>query len=172
MTDSRLVIGVDPGISGAIAFGLYEKNKDGVMDIQLLNTECFPTKKTGIKNRREIDFNELDFRVDYSIFCVNGGRDADIIIEKVNAMPGQGVSSTFSFGMSYGIIIGILSRYGKINFVTPQKWKKYFGLSKDKDKSRSLASEIFHDNKDDWKLKKHDGRAEAALLTKYFIENM
>jgi crossover junction endodeoxyribonuclease RuvC len=91
------------------------------------------------------------------------------VIEKVGAMPGQGVSSVFSLGDSYGAARAVLATAGfELVQVHPATWKKYFKLTSDKELSRALATRLFpaaplH-------LKKHDGRAEALLLARWLWE--
>jgi hypothetical protein len=93
------------------------------------------------------------------------------VIERVSAMPKQGVSSTFKFGTAYGIIQGVVGALKiPVHFVTPGKWKKHFGLSSDKEQSRARALQYWPARADLFALKKHHGRAEAALLARYFAE--
>jgi crossover junction endodeoxyribonuclease RuvC len=93
------------------------------------------------------------------------------VIERVSAMPGQGVVSMFNFGRSYGDVRGVIGAMDiPLHFVTPQKWKKHFGLSSDKDECRLRAIRLFPAVAESFKLKKHDGRAEAALIALYGAE--
>ena len=86
-------------------------------------------------------------------------------VEQVSSRPQQGVVSTFTFGVSYGIVIGALqAALFDITFVRPQVWKKALELSSDKDDSRQMAIRLWPDNIDDFARKKDDGRAEAALI--------
>jgi len=95
------------------------------------------------------------------------------VIEQVAAMRGQGVSSMFRFGEGYGMLqMGCAANKLPVQFVTPAKWKGYFGLSRDKGVSRGLAMQRFPDNASDFGRAKDDGRAEAALLCLYAAENM
>jgi len=90
------------------------------------------------------------------------------VIERVSAMPKQGVVSVFGFGRSYGEARGVVGALNiPMHLVTPQKWKKHFGLSSDKDQPRALATRLFPSVSEHFKLKKHDGRAEAALIALY-----
>ncbi|MFM6207166.1 hypothetical protein, partial [Planktothrix sp.] len=94
--------------------------------------------------------------------------DSIIILESVHAMPGQGVSSMFSFGLGYGVWLGIVAALNvPIEFVTPQAWKKYYSLGPDKEASRVKALQLFPSQASELKLKKHHGRAEALLLAEY-----
>ena len=130
-----LIIGIDPGISGAICF--FEKGK-------VLDVIDMPTMAEGKKNKRQINgrqiFNEISSRIkNYS------SNDIKVVVEQVSAMPGQGVTSMFNFGQSFGVIKGICAAMQlPIFFVRPAKWKKYFELiNSQKDASRTKAIEIF-----------------------------
>jgi hypothetical protein len=80
-------------------------------------------------------------------------------------MPKQGLSSTFKTGFGYGLLLGITNIYfNEVVEVRPQEWKKYYGLSSNKEEARALASELYPAYKDLWKLKKHDGLAESVLI--------
>ena len=130
-----LIIGIDPGISGAICFFENGEVKD-IFDM--------PTMADGKKNKKQINgpqfYNEISSRLkDYS------KKDIFVVIEKVSAMPGQGVTSMFNFGQSFGLIKGVCSAMQlSMFFISPAKWKKYFGLIKpEKDASRTKVIEIF-----------------------------
>jgi crossover junction endodeoxyribonuclease RuvC len=92
-----------------------------------------------------------------------------IAIESVHSMPGQGVRSTFDFGMNFGIWLGVIAALNiPMELVTPQEWKKHYGLiGKDKDASRIIAVQLFPQMAMELKLKKYNGRAEALLLAEY-----
>ena len=92
-----------------------------------------------------------------------------VVIEKVGAMPGQGVTSMFTFGAAYGVAIGVAGGAGvPIVFVSPAKWKAHFRLvGKPKDASRELAIRLFPKAAPSLTLKKHHGRADALLLARY-----
>jgi hypothetical protein len=90
------------------------------------------------------------------------------IVERVSAMPGQSVSSTFKFGQSYGAALGILAALQiRTHLVAPAVWKKYFRLDSDKEKSRAAALRMFPATAHYFSRKKDHGRAEAALLAVY-----
>lgn len=93
-----------------------------------------------------------------------------VVVEKVHSMPGQGVHSVFSFGKSYGILIGVATGLSHpLVKITPQKWKQANGLiGKDKDASRQLAMELWPQHADRFKRKMDDGRAEAALIARAY----
>ena len=155
-----LIIGIDPGISGAICFFEKGEIKD-VIDM--------PVMAEGKKNKKQINgsqiFNEISNRIrDYKTENVN------VVIEQVSAMPGQGVTSMFNFGQSYGILKGICSAMQlPMFFVRPAKWKKYFNLLKtEKDASRSKVIEIFPYISAKLSRKKDSNKADAILLASYF----
>lgn len=149
-----LIVGVDPGLSGAIAF----LNDEGVLEI--VDMPVLVTKK-GAKKQSNIDTcqlaNEIDSRNKLSI--------THAYIEAVHAMPGQGVTSCFQFGKGFGIVIGVIAaNYIPFTLVTPNEWKKTLRVPAEKDGARARASELMPRFSHLWSLKKHDGRAEAALL--------
>ena len=93
------------------------------------------------------------------------------IVERVSAMPKQGVTSVFSFGAAYGIILGVLGAAGvPVTLVPPTKWKRAFSLDSDKEKSRALAIRTWP-TCTQFSRKKDNGRAEAALLAKWGQEH-
>ena len=130
-----LIIGIDPGISGAICF--MEKGR-------IIDVIDMPSMADGKKNKKQVNgsqiFNEISrYTKDKSI------EDIKVIIEHVSAMPGQGVTSMFNFGQSFGILKGVCSAMNlSMHFVRPVKWKKHFNLiNSSKDASRTKAIEIF-----------------------------
>ena len=96
-------------------------------------------------------------------------RQPTVILEQVGSMPGQGVASTFKFGKSFGILIGVAQALDMpTERVRPQKWKKEFELiGKDKDASRHKATELWPSMADNWKLKKDNGKSDAALIAEW-----
>ena len=98
--------------------------------------------------------------------------DIKVVIEQVSAMPGQGVTSMFNFGQSFGILKGICSAmHLSMHFVRPAKWKKYFNLIKcEKDASRTKAIEIFPYFSTNLSKKKDANKADAILIASYFYE--
>lgn len=93
-------------------------------------------------------------------------QDIQGVIESVHSMPGQGVSSSFKFGIAFGMAIAIMER---INcpwmLVTPQKWKKEMGLTSDKDESLEMARQLWPNAP--LERKKDNGRAEALLMAEW-----
>ena len=130
-----LIIGIDPGISGSICF--FENGK-------IIDVIEMPTMTEGKKNKKQVNgsqiYNEILKRIN-----IDGKQDIRVVIEHVTAMPGQGVTSMFNFGQSFGILKGICSAMQlPMYFVRPAKWKKYFNLlNSEKDASRTRAIEIF-----------------------------
>ena len=130
-----LIIGIDPGISGSICF--FENGK-------IIEVVEMPTMTEGKKNKRQVNgaqiYNEILKRINK-----NDKQNTRVVIEHVSAMPGQGVTSMFNFGQSFGILKGICSAMQlPMYFIRPAKWKKYFGLiNSEKDASRTKAIEMF-----------------------------
>jgi len=152
------VIGIDPGISGAIAvFDWYTKKLVEIIDMPTLEVESGKTKKRHIS------------AVSLANYLV-GFTDTHIVIEKVGAMPGQGVTSMFNFGRSAGIIEGVVAALEMPNtYVTPAAWTKAVGRAAGKDASRMRAMELFPSKADLFKRAKDDGRADAALIAYWYI---
>ena len=123
-----LIIGIDPGISGSICF--FEDGK-------ILDVLEMPTMTDGKKNKKQVNGAQIYNEISTKIRGIEK-QNLRVIIEQVSAMPGQGVTSMFNFGQSFGILKGICSAMQlPMYFVRPAKWKKYFGLIKsEKDASR------------------------------------
>ena len=157
-----LIIGIDPGISGSICF--FEDGK-------ILDVVEMPTMIEGKKNKRQVNgsqiYNEISIRI-------NGikKKETRVIIEQVSAMPGQGVTSMFNFGQSFGILKGICSAMQlPMYFVRPAKWKKYFNLiNSEKDASRTKAIEIFPYFSSQLSKKKDSNKADAILIASFYYE--
>ena len=92
---------------------------------------------------------------------------AQICMEQVHAMPKQGISSTWNFARAVGVISAVceLTNY-PFHLVSPQKWKKHFNLTADKNEALDLARKLFP--KAPLKLKKDINRAEALLIAEYW----
>jgi hypothetical protein len=144
------VMGIDPGLSGAIAWYFPD-------DPHLITAEDMPVVD------KNIDPAALARRVKQM--------NPDVaIIELVGAMPKQGLSSTFKFGCGYGMVQGVVAACGvPVALVTPAKWKRHYGLSSDKEQSRAAAIKLWP-QLDRFERKKDADRAEAALLAKYGAE--
>ncbi len=150
-----MIIGIDPGLDGAIAF-LGDK-------LELERIEDMPTMaSTG--SRRQVNAAELARIMSDDI----SPRDVRVVyLERVSAMPGQGVSSMFSFGCSYGIVMGVLAALQlPVELVTPQSWKKRAGLTgKEKDAARTMGQMLYPGAL--LARKKDIGRADALLIARY-----
>ena len=157
-----IIIGIDPGISGSICF-----LKDG----KIIDVVEMPTMTEGKKNKRQVNgsqiYNEIIKRINKS-----DTQDVRVVIEQVSAMPGQGVTSMFNFGQSFGILKGICSAMQlSMYFVRPAKWKKYFNLiNSEKDASRARAIEIFPYFSSQLSKKKDSNKADAILIASFYYE--
>ena len=157
-----LIIGIDPGISGSICF--FEDGK-------ILEVIEMPVMTEGKKNKKQVNgaqiYNEFSKRI-------NKKKDDEVrvVIEQVSAMPGQGVTSMFNFGQSFGILKGICSAMQlPMFFVRPAKWKKYFNLiNSQKDASRTRAIEIFPYFSTQLSKKKDSNKADAILIASFYYE--
>jgi crossover junction endodeoxyribonuclease RuvC len=148
-----LIAGIDPGLEGAIC--VY----DGYRRLEIVDMPTLTASKTG---KRDIDPHALADLLRSTL------RPHHAFLERVGAMPGQGVSSMFNFGKGYGIVVGVLAAL-QISFtaVRPDIWKRVTGTATAKDASRVRASQVFPASTALWPLKKHHGRADAALLAYY-----
>tara|TARA_A100001011_G_scaffold65376_1_gene66353 strand:- start:6982 stop:7479 length:498 start_codon:yes stop_codon:yes gene_type:complete len=156
-----IVFGIDPGVSGALSIYQYKKLKE-VIDM--------PTMSEGKKNKKQINAAQLTLEIRNRI---NELQDTAVVIEHVTAMPGQGVTSMFNFGQSFGVIKGICSALTlPIYFVRPVKWKKHFNLiGSSKDASRTKAIELFPNFSNDMAKKKDANKADAILIGRYFLDH-
>ena len=153
-----IIFGIDPGVSGAISI-LENKKIIEIFDM--------PTMIDGKKNKKQVNGAQVA-----NIIKEKLGHEKDVIIvvEHVNAMPGQGVTSMFNFGQSFGVIKGISSALSiPIYFVRPTKWKKYFNLIKtNKDASRTKVIEIYPQISSQISRKKDSNKDDAILIARYF----
>lgn len=154
----RYSLGVDPGISGALA--LYCPATDHLV---IRDMPWFQTK-IGRSNRKMLDIPALLDFLDKHCLSVERAW-----IEDVHAMPRQGVTSSFTFGQTYGATLALLHAfYLPYERVQPQIWKRHFGLiGQTKDRSRETASRLLPTHANKWCRRKDDGRAEAALIALY-----
>ena len=157
-----LIIGIDPGISGSICF-----LQDGV----ILDVLEMPNMIEGKKNKKQVNGSQIFNEISEKIKNMDK-KNIKVVIEHVTAMPGQGVTSMFNFGQSFGIIKGICSAMQlSVYFVRPAKWKKYFNLiNSEKDASRTRAIEIFPYYSSYLSRKKDSNKADAILIASYFFE--
>lgn len=148
----RLTMGIDPGLSGALA--LY--GRDGALEVRDI-----PTLQ--LKTKRIIDEYALARIIDDWSSLIES-----VWLEQVGVRPGEGAVGAFTFGRGYGLIRGVcVASFLTIHDVTPQSWKASLRVKGDKDESRLRASALFPRHGGLWPLKKHDGRAEAALIALY-----
>jgi crossover junction endodeoxyribonuclease RuvC len=157
-----LVIGIDPGLSGSICF--LENGK-------ILDVIEMPTMIDGKKNKRQVNGSQIYNEISKKIIKYEK-QNVRVIIEQVSAMPGQGVTSMFNFGQSFGILKGICSAMQlPMYFVRPAKWKKYFNLiNSEKDASRTRAIEIFPYFSSQLSKKKDSNKADAILIASFYHE--
>lgn len=151
------VLGIDPGLSGALAF------IDGA-SVRVYDMPVLSLKRNG-KAKNEPDFLELA-----RIIRDVEGVPAVAVVEQVSAMPGQGVSSMFAFGKTYGGILGVLAALGiRTELVPPVTWKRWHRIKTDsgKDASRATAKNLFPQQAGLFARVKDDGRADATLIGVY-----
>lgn len=152
-----MILGVDPGLNGALAFFEVSAGRIEIVDM--------PTIAAGTKSKRVVDEAAL-------ASCIDANRPLlqHAFVERVGAMPGQGVTSMFSFGRSYGVLLGVLAAFRvPVTTVQPQRWKAALSVPAAKDGARARASQLMPAFSRLWPLVKHDGRAEAALIAYYGV---
>ena len=154
------IIGIDPGLSGAIA--ILENNK-------VLNIFDIPVMSEGKKNKRQLNSALL---VDLIKENVKSDEEIAVVVEQVNAMPGQGVTSMFNFGQTFGAIKGICAALRlPIFFVRPSKWKKHFELiNSSKDSSRTKAIEMYPLLSSELSKKKDVNKSDAILIARFYSD--
>lgn len=146
-------IGIDPGLSGAIAV------LKGTGSLIVIDMPTMTVERNG-KAKRQVSATELA-----EILGNAKSDDCHVFVEKVSAMAGQGVTSVFSFGRSFGMIEGILAAlHMPVTYVAPATWVKAVHRGAGKDASRQRAMELFPANQADFKRVKDDGRSDAALI--------
>ncbi|MDA7805999.1 crossover junction endodeoxyribonuclease [Candidatus Pelagibacter sp.] len=157
-----LIIGIDPGITGSICF---------FQDGKIADVIEMPNMTEGKKNKKQVNGAQIYYEISLRIKDVKK-EDIKVIIEQVSAMPGQGVTSMFNFGQSFGILKGICSAMQlPMYFVRPTKWKKYFNLiNSEKDASRTKAIEIFPYFSSELSRKKDSNKADAILIASFYYE--
>ena len=157
-----LVSGIAPGITGSICF--FEDGK-------IIDLIDMPNMADGKKQKKQVNgaqiYNEILLRTKNV-----EKRNIKVVIEHVSAMPGQGVTSMFNFGQSFGVLKGICSAMQlSMHFVRPAKWKRFFNLiNAEKDASRTKAIEIFPYISTQLSRKKDANKADAALIASFFYE--
>ena len=155
-----IVIGIDPGLSGAIA--ILEGKK-------VLSLHEMPVMSEGKKNKRQLNSAQL---VNIIKEKFNKNDDIAVVVEQVNAMPGQGVTSMFNFGQTFGAIKGVCAALElPIFFVRPSKWKKHFDLiNASKDASRTKAIEMYPALSNQLAKKKDVNKSDAILIARLYSE--
>ena len=155
-----IIVGIDPGISGALCF-FSNGNVIDVIDM--------PTMAEGKKSKKQVNGRQI-FNEILNIKNTFAGHKINVVVEQVSAMPGQGVTSMFNFGQSFGVIKGICSAMElPIFYVRPAKWKKYFNfINAEKDASRTKVIEMFPKISQKLSRKKDNNKADAILIAKYF----
>ena len=154
------IIGIDPGLSGAIA--ILENNK-------IKELFEMPVMPEGKKNKRQLNSAQL---VKLLKDNFDKKEEISVVVEQVNAMPGQGVTSMFNFGQTFGAIKGVCAALGlPIFFVRPAKWKKHFELiNSSKDASRTKVIEMYPSISDKLSKKKDVNKSDAVLIARYYSE--
>ena len=157
-----LIIGIDPGISGSICF--FEDGK--IVDVVIM-----PTMIEGKKNKRQVNGSQIYNEILKKTIGLKK-ENIRVVIEQVSAMPGQGVTSMFNFGQSFGMLKGIYSAMQlSMYFVRPAKWKKHYNLiNSQKDASRTRAIEIFPYFSSQLSKKKDSNKADAILIASFYYE--
>ena len=155
-----MIIGVDPGITGGISI---LKNK------KVIEVYDTPTMIDGKKNKRQVNGSQVTNIIKEQL---KNDDEIMVVVEHVNAMPGQGVTSMFNFGQSFGVIKGICAALNlPIHFVRPTKWKKHFNLIKtNKEASRTKVIEIYPEISSKLSRKKDSNKADAILIASFYYE--
>ena len=157
-----IIVGIDPGIAGAICF-FSSGNVIDVIDM--------PTMAEGKKNKKQVNGRQI-----YNEIMVIKNKfkneKMSVIVEQVSAMPGQGVTSMFNFGQTFGAIKGVCAALNlPIFFVRPSKWKKYFELiNASKDSSRTKVIEMYPSLSNQLSKKKDVNKSDAILIARFYSE--
>ena len=142
------VLGVDPGLGGGLALLDHDAGLLVTADLPIVKTDKSKQLSEAVLTR-----------------MVSGWAPDVAWVELVHSMPKQGVASTFTFGLTYGLIRGVLAGLQvPTMLVRPQIWKKLFQLGADKRECRITAARVFPLNVSDFARVRDDGRAEAALI--------
>ena len=154
------IVGIDPGLSGAIAI-IEDDKVIGIFDM--------PVMAEGKKNKRQLNSAQL---VNIIKDNTNMNEAIAVIVEQVNAMPGQGVTSMFNFGQTFGAIKGVCAALKlPIFFVRPSKWKKHFELiNSSKDSSRTKVIEMYPSLSNQLAKKKDVNKSDAILIARFYSE--
>ena len=154
------IIGIDPGLSGGIAV---------LDDLKIYDIFDMPIMSEGKKNKNQLNSAQL---VNIIKKHVLKNDDTFVIVEQVSAMPGQGVTSMFNFGQTFGAIKGICAALSlPIFFVRPSKWKKHFNLiNASKDSSRTKVIEMYPSLSSQLAKKKDVNKSDAVLIARYYCD--
>ena len=154
------IIGIDPGLSGGIAI---------LDDLKIFDIYDMPIMSEGKKNKNQLNSAQLVNIIKKNLIP-NG--NTFLIVEQVSAMPGQGVTSMFNFGQTFGSIKGICAALNlPIFFVRPAKWKKHFDLiNSSKDASRTKVIEMYPSFSKQLAKKKDVNKSDAILIARFFAE--
>ena len=154
------IVGIDPGLSGGIA--ILENNK-------VLSLFDMPVMAEGKKNKRQLNSALL---VNIIKENISKNEEIAVVVEQVNAMPGQGVTSMFNFGQTFGAIKGVCAALNlPIFFVRPSKWKKHFELiNSSKDSSRTKVIEMYPSLSNQLSKKKDVNKSDAILIARFYSE--
>ena len=155
-----IIFGIDPGLSGAIAI-LHKK--------KVLNLYEMPVMSEGKKNKKQLNSAQLVNIINEHLRVDN---EEVVVVEQVNAMPGQGVTSMFNFGQTFGAIKGVCAALElPIFFVRPSKWKKHFELiNSSKDSSRTKVIEMYPSLSSQLAKKKDVNKSDAILIARFYTE--
>ena len=156
-----IIVGIDPGLTGAIAI-LDNKKVISLFDM--------PVMTEGKKNKRQLNSAQLVNIL--SEYKKRKDDEVSVVVEQVNAMPGQGVTSMFNFGQTFGAIKGVCAAMGlPIFFVRPSKWKKHFELiNASKDSSRTKAIEMYPSLSNQLTKKKDVNKSDAILIARFYYD--
>ena len=154
------IIGIDPGLSGAVAV---------MQDKKVINIYDMPVMAEGKKNKRQLNSSQL---VNIIKENIHEDEETIVVVEQVNAMPGQGVTSMFNFGQTFGAIKGVCAALKlPIFFVRPSKWKKHFELiNSSKDSSRTKVIEMYPTLSGQLAKKRDVNKSDAILIAKFYFE--
>ena len=154
------IIGIDPGLSGGIAV---------LENLKVINIYDMPVMSEGKKNKRQLNSAQLVTLIKENI---KTNEETVVVVEQVNAMPGQGVTSMFNFGQTFGAIKGVCAALElPIFFVRPSKWKKHFELiNSSKDSSRTKAIEMYPTLSSQLAKKKDVNKSDAILIARFYSE--
>ena len=155
------IIGIDPGLSGGIAI---------LDDLKIYDIFDMPIMSEGKKNKNQLNSAQLVNIINKHVLRKE---NTFVIVEQVSAMPGQGVTSMFNFGQTFGSIKGICAALGlPIFYVRPAKWKKHFELiNSSKDASRTKVIEMYPSISSRLAKKKDVNKADAILIARYFRDS-